>query len=237
MVLDNSITRFLGIPFGLSPAVADVDKFLIEKVTKKLKYWTSTHLSLAARVVVVNSVLLSTLWYFLSIWGGSKDVLRTIRGKLRNYLWAGTEENARVRVRWDDCCAAKTHGGLGLIDPDDALSALLSKWVIKGLEPGSSPLHILLRHRLGRIKPKEAGTWPQSLHWPLLDNFSSPRCTGVWARVIQAWKSMSTLVEAVPPSNHDEVLTTNLWWTDHYFGHNFGASAVRASFFARRGIT
>lgn len=186
VVTDNSVTRFLGTPFGLSPAVQDFDHFLITKVTRKLRYWTSTHLSLAARAVVVNSILLSTLWYFLNIWGGSKDILHTIRGKLRNYLWAGTEENSRVRVRWDDCCASKAAGGLGLIDPEDALTALLSKWIVKGVEHGSSPLHILLHHRLGQIQPMSASTWPQNLQWPLLSKFSSPRSSGVWTRVIQA---------------------------------------------------
>lgn len=107
--------------------MVDIDEFLITKVTRKLRYWSSTHLSLAARAVVVNSVLLSTLWYFLSIWGGSKDILSKIRSKLCNYLWAGTEENSRVRVRWDDYCAPKATGGLGLIDPDDALTTLMSK--------------------------------------------------------------------------------------------------------------
>lgn len=55
-------------------------------------------------------------------------------------------------------------------------------------------------------------------------------------RVIQAWRLMCPLVEALPPSNYEEVLSTSLWWTNHFFGHNFGASVVRASFFARRGI-
>lgn len=141
-----------------------------------------------------------------------------------------------MRVRWDDYYATKSQGGLGLIDPKDALTALMSKWVIKGLEPGSSPLHILLRHKLGHIKPNSAGTWPDSLQWPLLKKFSSPRNSGVWLRMIQVWCHMSPLVEALPPSNYEEVLGTSLWWTTHFFGHNFGASITQANFLARCGI-
>lgn len=89
---------------------------------------------------------------------------------------------------------------------------------------------------MGAIKPNSSGTWPHTLHWPLLNKFSSPRYSGVWARVIQAWRVLSPKVEASPPTNYDEVLGTNLWWTNHYFGHNFGASVVRAGFFAYRGI-
>jgi hypothetical protein len=47
---------------------------------------------------------------------------------------------------------------------------------------------------------------------------------------------MSPRVEAILLSNYEEVMSTNLWWTTHYFGRNFGASVVRASYFARRGI-
>ncbi|KAG0625649.1 hypothetical protein M758_2G071300 [Ceratodon purpureus] len=108
---------------------------------------------------------------------------------------------------------------------------------MKGLEPGTSPLHVLLRHRLGRTKPNCAGTWPPSLQWPLLKKFSAPRSAGVWQRVLQAWRQMSPLVEALPPVNYDEVLNSSLWWTTHYFGHNFGASITRASFLARKGLT
>jgi len=119
------LSKLLGTPFVVSLETSDVDAFLTAKITKKLKYWTSIHLSLAARVVIVNLVMLSTLWYFFSIWGGSTNVLTSIRASLRNYLWAGIDEHTRAWVRWDDCCANKSKGGLGLIDPKEALASLM----------------------------------------------------------------------------------------------------------------
>jgi hypothetical protein len=34
----------------------------------------------------------------------------------------------------------KQVGGLGLVDPEEALSALAAKWIIRGLTPGTAPL-------------------------------------------------------------------------------------------------
>lgn len=41
---------------------------LIEKLTKKCAQVQSPFHSLAARVVIVNSVLMGQLWYYLVIW-------------------------------------------------------------------------------------------------------------------------------------------------------------------------
>ena len=46
-------------------------------------------LSLAGKAFIVYQVLLSTLWFFISIWGGSSKALMNILNILRNYLWLG----------------------------------------------------------------------------------------------------------------------------------------------------
>jgi len=81
----------LGAPFGITLDTSDIDGFLKDKISKKLKYWTSQRLSLAECVTVVNAILLSTLYYFIAIWSGSLQAIRDIRGNLRNFLWSGTE--------------------------------------------------------------------------------------------------------------------------------------------------
>jgi hypothetical protein len=57
---------------------------------------------------------------------------------LRDFLWIGSAHQSRARVRWANCCVQKHRGGLNLIDPEDALQALLDKWIMKALAPGSS---------------------------------------------------------------------------------------------------
>lgn len=111
---DESITKLLGTPFRLSLSTNDSDQFLIDKVKSKLTYWSTTKFSLAARRLIVNQVLMSTLWYFIGVWASSRVVIKQIQALLRNYLWAGWEYRARARVAWDICTKKLCAGGLSL---------------------------------------------------------------------------------------------------------------------------
>jgi len=46
-----------------------------DKVKAKLKYSNSTNLSLVGKTFIVNRALMSSLWYFIVVWVGSKKVL------------------------------------------------------------------------------------------------------------------------------------------------------------------
>jgi len=67
----HSLSKLLGALFGVSLETTDMDSFLQLKITKILKYWTTQCLSLAGRAIVVNAILLSSIYYFLAIWCGS----------------------------------------------------------------------------------------------------------------------------------------------------------------------
>ena len=105
------MSKLLGTPFGLNLSTQDVDSFLFNKISKKLDYWSTMRLSLAGRIVICNQVLLSTLWFFVTVWGGSNKILKKIRGAIRNYLWSGKEQLIRTRVSWKECCLKKKRWG------------------------------------------------------------------------------------------------------------------------------
>ena len=220
--VERHLAKVLGTPFGISLAVSDVDAFLEEKISRKLCYWTSIHLSLAGRAVIVNAVLLSTLWYFIGIWGGSLHCMRRIRASLQNFLWSGSAHPSRSRVRWVDVCAPKSIGGFNLVDPEEALHALAAKWVLKALTPGNAPLHLILRYRLLHLKPQEKGNWPLDAQWILIHKFRASRGSQLYDRILQAWRKLVGTLEFTAPKNDDEVLSTGLWWSTHYIGRNFG---------------
>ena len=116
-------------------------------------------LSLAGRIVICNQVLLSTLWFFITVWGGSNNILEKIRGAIRNYLWSGKEQLTRTRVSWKECCVKKKYGGFGLVDPEEAKISLLCKWIVKASEPRESILQLMLRYRLARCNPQRGRSW------------------------------------------------------------------------------
>jgi len=101
---------------------------------------------------VINAILFSTIYYLIAIWSGSLQAIRAVCGSLQNYLWRGTEHNARTRVCWDDCCLPKNQGGLKLLDPEISLASLLAKWILFAIEPGISNLKVLFRFRINKMK-------------------------------------------------------------------------------------
>ncbi len=68
MAKNGELVKLLGVHFGLNLNAKEVDVFLIEKLWKKLEYYSTLHLLLIGRVVVVNFVLASTLWFFIRVW-------------------------------------------------------------------------------------------------------------------------------------------------------------------------
>jgi hypothetical protein len=120
---------------GLSLGSTDVDKFLLEKVQHKLNYWASRKLFLSRRKMIVNNIILSTLWYFVNVWGGTKKGILIINRLLKNYLWAWSNHNCRCWIAWDQCCGKKKDGGLSLVNPIQSTEAFLPKWVVHALKP------------------------------------------------------------------------------------------------------
>ena len=182
------MSKLLGIPFDIDLSVSDVDQFLATKIQKKLVYWETTRLSLVGSCVIVNSVLSSSLYYFITLWIGALKIIRQIWASLWNFLWLGSASKTRSRVRWHDVCAPKAIGGLNVIDLEKALNALMVKWIIKVFSPSESTLQIFLRFRLYKLKLDIRGQWPPSLNWALTHKFSALRGYKIWNRMITTWK-------------------------------------------------
>jgi len=135
----------------------------VDRINKKLEFWCTAKINTTGRTVVVNHVLLSALFFFIAIWAGSQLGIVKCKSAIRSFMWFGTMHRIRVKVAWLQCCQDKSMVGLGLVNPVDALTSLMCKWVIKASEPSSSNLHILLQFRLSHYQPYRGGRWALSL--------------------------------------------------------------------------
>ena len=97
---EEGVSKLLGAPFGLSLATKDVDSFLLDKLSKKLVHWSTTRLNPIGRSIVANSVFLSSTFFFLSIWGGSRKGVKKIKSVIMNYVARGKLQRTRIRVSW-----------------------------------------------------------------------------------------------------------------------------------------
>lgn len=205
------MSKLLGAPFGLSLSTHDVDTFLYDKMEKKLNHWSSQKINPTGRAVIVNSVPLSTLFFFFSIWGGKSGGIKKFKSLLMYHLAAGSVQRSRIKVGWLQCCQTRENGGLNLINPEDAATTLMTKWIIKALEPDESNLHQLLRFRLDNYQPYPRGKWRHSLEFFTLDKHQAHCGSIVWNRVSTTWKLMQQEIEYVRPQNIDELLNCSLW--------------------------
>lgn len=147
-VEEGNLSKLPSTPFGLNLNTTDVDRFLYGKTTKKLDYWSTMKLSLAGRVVIYNQLLLSTLWFLITVWGGSNKILRKFKGAICNYLRSRKERLTCIKVSQRECCLKKKYCGLGPENPEAAKTNLLCKWIIKAMELGESKGHFVHEPRV-----------------------------------------------------------------------------------------
>lgn len=115
------------------PVAAGFSKTLMEhqemsKIDSRLDKMRGKHLALAARVTVANGLILSSIWYLLSLWAGDLRFFQKIQKKIDGFVWAG-----RSRVDRNTTCQAKSRGGLGLLSVADQYNAMagnLMVWIL-----------------------------------------------------------------------------------------------------------
>ena len=119
-----------------------------DKIRKRLRLWASVKLFLAGRVVVVNHILLATMWHSMACWMSKKAFITNIKAIVRGFLWSGRDnEMTSTKVVWGCLIKAKNQGGLGRLDPVHQSKALLGKLLVQSLQPKPELWKALLRNK------------------------------------------------------------------------------------------
>jgi hypothetical protein len=192
--------------------------------------------NLIRRATIINSVLLGACYFFFSIWGGNQRGIACIKSMMINYLADGGVHRARAKVGWIQCCQDKSRGGLNLVHPDDAVIALMGKWIVKAMEPGSSNLHAMLRYRLSSYQPYSGGRWENDLAYFTVSGHQSRQGSLGWNRTILAWKALLPDPEFVLPVCLDDLLSCSLWFCPLVPLIGPGFSKSRASALHKAGL-
>ncbi|KAK4376022.1 hypothetical protein RND71_006699 [Anisodus tanguticus] len=122
--------RYLGVPVS-AKRINIVDcEILIDKLSARVKAWSSRSLSYAGKVQLINSVILHIHSYWSSMFILPKKVMKRLTAICRNFLWDGKEETRKVPlIAWDLVCKPKNMGGLGVINCIVWNEAAVAKYV------------------------------------------------------------------------------------------------------------
>jgi hypothetical protein len=121
IAVQNHISRLLGIPKSSLPSIylgipltgepgrsISWDSLLLS-ISHRLSNWTFRPLNIAARLVLLKSVLQALPTYLFTALAAPISVIRAIRGLQRNFLWHGHQANKKwALVSWINYASPKS---------------------------------------------------------------------------------------------------------------------------------
>jgi exonuclease III len=111
-------STYLGIPLSDESARSISWDSLLLSLANRLSNWTFRPLNIAARLVLLKSVLQALPTYLFTALAAPGSVIKAIRNIQRNFLWKGHHSGKKwALVGWEKLCKPKQCGGLGLRDP------------------------------------------------------------------------------------------------------------------------
>ncbi|XP_060965356.1 uncharacterized protein LOC133034315 [Cannabis sativa] len=121
---------YLGIPINAKKISGSECEILIEKMTTRIRSWSSRNLSFAGRTVLINYVLLAIQAHWSQILIFPKKIIKGIEAVCRAYLWKGQAMfQGGGAIKWDMVCSPKSVGGLGIKTVEEWNKAAMCKYV------------------------------------------------------------------------------------------------------------
>jgi hypothetical protein len=96
-------TLNLGFPIRFEMAQQEKNAKVIQQIRLKLGQWVNKPLSMVARVLVTNQVVIASIWYIASCADLSRSILAKAKTMVRNFIWNGHAGDTykTARVAWD----------------------------------------------------------------------------------------------------------------------------------------
>lgn len=185
--------KYLGVPLISTRLTHQHCMPLIERITSRIKNWTTTSLTYAGRLQLIKSTLFSIQVYWSNMFLLPCHTIRKIESILAAFLWKGTSLNrSGAKVAWASLCYPLKEGGLGIKSIRTWNNAAVLKHVWRLHTESSSVwvewVHsILLRGRcFWYINPPSTSSWS----WRKI-LLSRTKCKGMFTSCIGNGKSTS----------------------------------------------
>lgn len=109
--------QYLGIPIIDKKLAIKYYLPLIEKIVRKITYWSAKLLSYSSRIQLVQSVIFAMVNFWMNYLPLPKVVIHRIDIICRSFIWSGgSNVTHKSPIAWQRVCSPKKVGGLNLID-------------------------------------------------------------------------------------------------------------------------
>ena len=128
--------KILGVFFSNATPAASIEENWekrLEKVSRLTALWTKRNLSIAGKICVVKSLLLSQFTYIMQALVIPKEVLARLNTIIFRFIWKKKFSNTRAfeKVKRSILCKDYGEGGLKMINVTDMQISFLLSWALK----------------------------------------------------------------------------------------------------------
>ncbi|KAK4515183.1 Glycerophosphocholine phosphodiesterase [Mucor velutinosus] len=132
--------RYLGLYFAYNQGQrAQTEEMLLNSVQTQCAIYSQRQLSIMGRVTIVNSLILSKIWYSLRMLRPTKRFLEKVKSCVYQFVW----KKKRPLIRKDLIFLPKSRGGLAVLDPSLQQLILQKRWLNYLVEPQKYPSFLL----------------------------------------------------------------------------------------------
>lgn len=202
---NSNATKYLGYPLASSFSQNLMCTQLQDKIAAKLEKVKKRHLTLAGRVLVANSLILSSLWYFVAIWAGNFGFFNQMQRMIESFFWAG-----RNRVARNTITQPVGKEGLGLLLIAEQYRAMVGNLLIWILGSEFHPLRCILGSHIRDLSVRKWGI--ANYTWVVAAGGRGASLGSVaWKNFCKAWAFLKSFMRCREPRNILEWRLLPLW--------------------------
>lgn len=127
--------KYVGVLLDCKKLKVNSCMLVIDRITSRMRHWSSRLLSYAGRAKLITSVVISIVTYWLHIFPLPNRILKYIKSICRSLLWSGKEVVVKkALIAWEKVCQANNSGGLNIIDVCVCVEASTLLYTLMGFD-------------------------------------------------------------------------------------------------------
>ena len=150
----------LGIPIGDDVTAEEIYEPMIARIAKAIARFKRFKLSIAGRVLVAHTYMLSGLWFAAPLYDVPVSVLDRVKVLLSHWLWNGTGERRKPgRINENVAALSREDGGIGMFKVEEKLAAIRMRFMLRLLNGEAGcwkpfAMYTLVGEKLAELGPR-----------------------------------------------------------------------------------